>query len=194
MAIDESDPNFIGPILQDEELEDGPQPFRTSKPKAVGVNGHKIRNEASFQAMLGAAFGTPQAVTAARIGISERTLRRRYAHEIAYGKHHLVQMVGEQMVKQAMKGDFKSMAYLLSRVGKWRDPDREVEQNARVSLGLPAALPDIPQLTGPPMHIVIHHVRAKDARIPPPDDRLFYASDEEWEAAGGKTIDVDPAA
>ena len=39
MAIDESDPNFIGPILQDEELEDGPQPFRTSKPKAVGVNG-----------------------------------------------------------------------------------------------------------------------------------------------------------
>lgn len=193
MAIDESDPNFIGPILEDEELVDGPQPFRTSKSKAVGRNGHKPNPNASLIAALGAAFQTPYPVIASRIGVSERTLYNRYKHELQFGKAHLVQMVGEKMVQEALKGNYKAMAFILTRIGKWRDPDREAE-SIRSSLGLPAALPPTPTMIGGPVQIIIQHVRAEGARVALPEDRLFYATDEEWEAAGGKTIDAQPPA
>lgn len=194
MATDESDPEFPGPLLEDEELVDGPQPFRLSKPKAVGVNGHRVRLEASMTAALGAAFQTPYEVIAGKIGVSRRTLFYRYAHELQFGRAHLVQMVGEKMVQEALKGNYMAMAFVLTRIGKWRDPDREAEQNARVSLGLPAAMPNAPPMPGGTLQIIIHHVRASGTKVEQPDERLFYATDEEWEAAGGKTIDAPSGA
>ena len=88
------------------------------------------------------ATGVPPAEIATQIGVSERSLRRHFAAEMAHGKASIVARVSVTLVQKALKGDNACMFFYLRAHGgaAWNAPQKHEHAGPD---GQPLSPPDL---------------------------------------------------
>lgn len=103
---------------------------------------HVPSNEDRIQVEALASFGIPHDDISLLIGVSPKTLRARYRHELDVGSAKAIARVAQTLFKKAIDGDTASAIFWLKTRARWRETHHVDHTTNGESLNRPKAAED----------------------------------------------------